>query len=63
MDFVINPAKKVQNARLTAFVKSLWKQGGIVRAFDESLWGCMAEHIMVGGNEKMTISFRNGTEI
>ena len=56
-------AKEAQNARLTAFVKTLRERDGIIEDFDESLWGCMVEHITVGMNKEMMVTFRDGTEI
>ena len=56
-------AKKAQSARLTTFVKALRERDGIIEYFDESLWGCMVEHITVGRNKEMTVTFRDGTEI
>ena len=56
-------AKEAQSARLTAFVKALRERDGIIEDFDESLWGCMVEHIMVGRNKAMTATFRDGTKI
>lgn len=56
-------AKEVRSARLTAFVKALRELDGIIEDFDESLWGCMVEHITVGRNKEMTVTFRDGTEI
>lgn len=56
-------AKEAQSARLTAFVKALQERDGIIEDFDESLWGSMVEHITVGRNKEMTVTFRDGTEI
>lgn len=56
-------AKEAQSAWFTAFVKALRKRDGIIEDFDESLWGFMVEHIIVGRNKKMTATFRDGTEI
>ena len=56
-------AKEAQSARLTAFVKALRERDGIIEDFDESLWGCMVEHITVSRNKEMTVTFRDGTEI
>ena len=36
---------------------------GIIEDFDDSLWGCMVEHITVSRNKEMTVTFRDGTEI
>ena len=56
-------AKEAQSARLMAFVKALQERDGTIEDFDESLWGCMVEHIMVGRNKDMTATFWDGTEI
>ncbi|SHI74844.1 hypothetical protein SAMN02745671_01536 [Anaerovibrio lipolyticus DSM 3074] len=56
-------AKEAQSARLTAFTKALRERDGIIEDFDESLWGCMVEHITVGRNKEMTVTFQDGTEI
>ena len=56
-------AKEAQSARLTAFVKALRERDGIIEDFDESLWGCMVEHITVGRNKEIMVTFRDGTEI
>lgn len=56
-------AKEAQSARITTFVKALRERDGIIEDFDESLWGCMVEHITVGRNKEMTVIFRDGTEI
>lgn len=56
-------AKEAQSARLESFIKMLKGQDGIIEDFDESLWGCMVEHITVGRKKEMTFTFRDGTEI
>lgn len=56
-------AKESKNARLEAFIKTLKEQDGIIEGFDESLWGSMVECVTVGRDKKMTVAFRDGTEI
>lgn len=56
-------AKEAQSARLVSFTKTLRERNGIIEDFDESLWGCMVEHITVSRNKDMTVIFRDGTEI
>lgn len=56
-------AKEDQSARLVSFTKTLRERNGIIEDFDESLWGCMVEHITVSRIKDMTVIFRDGTEI
>lgn len=55
--------KEAQGERLTNFIRVLKKQGGIIREFDSSLWGCMVEFVTIGRNKEITVTFRDGTEI
>ncbi len=53
-----------ENARIAQDQEEYQKRyDGIIEDFDESLWGCMVEHITVGRNKEMTVIFRDGTEI
>ena len=56
-------AKEAQSARLTAFIKALREQDGIIEDFDSGLWGCMVDFVTVGKDKTMTVIFRDGTEI
>ena len=55
--------KEAQSARLEAFIKVLRERDGTIEDFDESLWGSVVESVTVGRDKKMTVAFRDGTEI
>jgi len=48
---------------IEVFIKAMQERDGITEDFDESLLGCMVEHITVGRNKGMTLTFRNGMKI
>ncbi len=56
-------AKEAQSERLARFIKVLKEQDGAVTEFDEALWGSMVDYVTVGRDKKMTVTFKDGTEI
>ena len=56
-------ARELQNSRLKFFIRLLKKQEAIIQDFDETLWGCMVDHVTVYQGKKITITFRDGTEV
>lgn len=56
-------ARELQNSRLKFFISFLKKQEAIIQDFDETLWGCMVDHVTVYQGKKITITFRDGTEV
>ena len=56
-------AKEVQGVRLEGFIKELKAQDGVIREFDERLWGSMVDFVTVGRKKEIKVTFRDGTEI
>ncbi len=56
-------AKEAQSERLARFIKVLKEQDGAVTEFDETLWGSMVDYVTVGRDKKMTVTFKDETEI
>jgi chromosome segregation ATPase len=56
-------AKEAQSERLLNFIRVLKSQDGTISEFDSSLWGSMVEFTTVGRSKKITVTFRDGTEI
>jgi len=56
-------AKEAQSEQLARFIKVLKEQDGAVTEFDEALWGSMVDYVTVGRDKKMTVTFKDGTEI
>ncbi len=56
-------AKEAQSERLARFIKVLKEQDSAVTEFDETLWGSMVDCVTVGRDKKMTVTFKDGTEI
>ncbi|MDY6291597.1 MAG: recombinase family protein, partial [Succiniclasticum sp.] len=55
--------KEMQGVRLENFIKELKAQDGVIREFDERLWGSMVDFITVGRKKEIKVTFRDGTEI
>ncbi len=55
--------KEAQSERLVGFIRPLKDHDGVVAEFDEALWGSMVDFVTVGRDKKMTITFKDGTEI
>ncbi len=55
-------AKEAQGEQLKNFIQTLRTQDGTIREFDSALWGSMALYVTVD-RKKITVTFRNGTEI
>lgn len=55
--------KETQSERLADFIKVLKAQDGTTSEFDGSLWGSMVEFVTVDRNKKITVTFRDGSEI
>ena len=56
-------AKEVQGVRLENFIKELKAQDGVIREFDERLWGGLVAFVTVGRGKEITVTFKDGTEI
>jgi hypothetical protein len=56
-------AKEAQSERLLNFIRVLKSQDGTISEFDSSLWGSMGEFTTGGRSKKITVTFRDGTEI
>ena len=56
-------AKEVQGVRLENFIKELKAQDGVIREFDERLWGGLVAFVTVGKGKEITVTFKDGTEI
>ena len=56
-------AKEVRGVRLENFIKELKAQDGVIRKFDERLWGDLVEFVTVGRGKEITVTFKDGTEI
>ena len=56
-------AKEVQCLRLESFIKELKVQDGIIREFDESLWGSLVDYVTVSRDKEITVTFKDGTVI
>jgi site-specific DNA recombinase len=50
--------RKNHRTKLTAFVKALEKQDGLITAFDEQLWNATVESVTVYEKEKIVFAFR-----
>ena len=56
-------AKQAQSEWLANFIKVLKDQDGIIREFDDTLWGSMVDFVTVGGKKEITVTFKDGSEI
>lgn len=55
--------KEAKGEQLAGFIRTLRSQEGVLKDFDSSLWGSMVDFVTVGRDRKMTITFRDGSEI
>ncbi len=55
--------KDAKYEQMGRFIKVLKGQTGLITEFDESLWGSLAEKIVVKSKEEVTVVFKDGTEI
>ena len=55
--------RSAKGERLAGFIKTLEAQEVTVAEFDERLWGAMVDYVMVGVDKRLTVVFRDGTEI
>ena len=53
--------RSAKSERLAGFVRTLRAQTEPLADFDERLWGCMVDYIVVGVDGGMTVVFRDGT--
>lgn len=56
-------AKAAQSERLLEFIRTMQAQEGILTEFDERLWSSMVDFVTVGRGKKITVTFRDETEI
>lgn len=56
-------AKEVQGVRLENFIKELKAQDGVIREFDDRLWGSLVDFVTVGRDKEITVTFKDGTGI
>ena len=56
-------AKEMQGVRLENFIKELKAQDGVIREFDERLWGSLVAFVTVERGKEITVTFKDGTEI
>lgn len=55
--------KEAKGEQLAGFIRTLKSQEGVLKDFDSSLWGSMVDFVTVGRDKKMTVTFRDGSEI
>lgn len=55
--------KEAKGEQLAGFIRTLRSQEGVLKDFDSSLWGSMVDFMTVGRDKKMTVTFRDGSEI
>lgn len=55
--------KEAKGEQLAGFIRTLRSQEGVLKDFDSSLWGSMVDFVTVGRDKKMTVTFRDGSEI
>ena len=55
--------RHAKSKRLEAFVQAIEKQGKVVTAFDEGLWGTLVDFMTVYSKEDISVTFKDGTEI
>ncbi|BAK46678.1 hypothetical protein CXIVA_07110 [Clostridium sp. SY8519] len=55
--------KETQSERLAEFIRELKSRKGVIAEFDDALWGSMVEYVTVHRDGKISVTFRNGTEI
>jgi len=48
---------------LNQFIATLRQQDGLVREFDENLWGSLVEVVTVYSEKDVRITFRDGTVV
>ena len=48
---------------MSAFIKTLKKQGGVVNEFDDALWGGLLDYLTVYKKDDIRFTFKDGTEI
>ncbi len=56
-------ARDAQSQRLADFIQGLKAQEGVLMEFDSNLWGCLVDHVTVGREKEIVVTFRDGTEI
>lgn len=56
-------AKAAQSERLLDFIRTMQAQEGILTEFDARLWSSMVDFVTIGRGKKITVTFRDGTEI
>lgn len=55
--------KAAQSERLLDFIRTMQAQEGILTEFDARLWSSMVDFVTIGRGKKITVTFRDGTEI
>ena len=55
--------RSAKSERLAGFIKTLRAQEKPVVEFNERLWGCMVDYVIVGVDGDVTVVFRDGTVI
>ena len=55
--------KDAKYEQMGRFITVLKGQTELVTEFDESLWSCLAEKIVIKSKEEVTVVFKDGTEI
>ncbi len=48
---------------LTHFIKVMKEQDGVIKEFDESLWGGLVDCVEVYEKEKVVFKFKSGGEV
>ena len=56
-------AREAESTRITEFIMVLKTQDGVIRKFDDRLWGSMVRFVTVGKKKEITVTFRHGTKI
>ena len=55
--------KQAHYEKLGIFIGTLEKHGEPITEFDAGMWGSMVEYITVDKDKKMTVTFKDGSEI
>ena len=56
-------SKEMHRAELESFIEDLKTQDGVIRKFDERLWGALVEFVTVGRGKEIMVTFKDGTAI
>ena len=55
--------KQAHYEKLGIFINTLEKHGEPITEFDAGMWGSMVEYITVDKDKKMTVTFKDGSEV